>query len=241
MNKEIKSSNKESKMILKIVAFVTFIIFLVLWVSHMATCDNATKYNGLGEIGDTIGGLTAPIIGLLAAYLVYISFEEQRKANISNIDLLKLQKEQFDEEKKRNQRNDWYNKHYELFNDIRLFYKNIEAEEFNYSPDLMRTVYYGSNAFKSAIGRQFDSTFFRSVIYLLITVYDLVDRLDKEKEYLDEAIFIKNQLSNLYYRIIVLDVTDYYREFKEDSEAREQVKDIIKLQYLIHQKLNEPD
>lgn len=34
-----------------------------------------------GPIGDTLGGLTAPFIGLLSAILVYMSFQEQVKAN----------------------------------------------------------------------------------------------------------------------------------------------------------------
>ncbi len=35
-----------------------------------------------GYTGDTIGGITAPIIGLFSALLVYIAFKEQVKANI---------------------------------------------------------------------------------------------------------------------------------------------------------------
>lgn len=34
-----------------------------------------------GQIGDTIGGVTAPIINLLGAWLVYVSFQQQVKAN----------------------------------------------------------------------------------------------------------------------------------------------------------------
>lgn len=34
-----------------------------------------------GQIGDTIGGLTSPIINLISALLIYFSFREQNKAN----------------------------------------------------------------------------------------------------------------------------------------------------------------
>lgn len=34
-----------------------------------------------GAIGDTIGGITSPILNLLAAILIYVSFQEQVKAN----------------------------------------------------------------------------------------------------------------------------------------------------------------
>jgi hypothetical protein len=38
-------------------------------------------FKGKGYIGDVIGGITAPIIGLLGAVLVYVAFHEQVKAN----------------------------------------------------------------------------------------------------------------------------------------------------------------
>lgn len=38
-------------------------------------------YTNTGQIGDTIGGLTAPIIGVFSALLIYFSFRAQIKAN----------------------------------------------------------------------------------------------------------------------------------------------------------------
>lgn len=37
--------------------------------------------DGIGQIGDVIGGTTAPIVGILGAILIYISFHQQVKAN----------------------------------------------------------------------------------------------------------------------------------------------------------------
>lgn len=34
-------------------------------------------YSQTGQIGDTIGGIASPIIGILGAMLVYLSFQEQ--------------------------------------------------------------------------------------------------------------------------------------------------------------------
>lgn len=39
------------------------------------------SFQDTGPIGDTIGGITAPIVGLLGAYLVYVSFKAQVEAN----------------------------------------------------------------------------------------------------------------------------------------------------------------
>ncbi|MBC3757513.1 hypothetical protein H7U19_03810 [Hyunsoonleella sp. SJ7] len=39
-----------------------------------------------GAIGDTIGGITAPIVNILGAVLIFISFQEQVKANTQQIE-----------------------------------------------------------------------------------------------------------------------------------------------------------
>lgn len=42
---------------------------------------NWLDFSETGQIGDTIGGVTAPLINLFAAYLIFISFKEQYRAN----------------------------------------------------------------------------------------------------------------------------------------------------------------
>ncbi len=56
-------------------------------ISHFV--DIFPSFRTTGEIGDTIGGITAPFIGLLAAYLVYISFKKQVEANERLMDIEK--------------------------------------------------------------------------------------------------------------------------------------------------------
>ena len=38
-------------------------------------------FTNSGQIGDTIGGITAPFFNLIAAVLIFLSFREQVKAN----------------------------------------------------------------------------------------------------------------------------------------------------------------
>ncbi|MDI5948189.1 hypothetical protein [Flavobacterium yafengii] len=52
-----------------------------------------TQFSGIisfnaesGAIGDTIGGITAPLVNILGAILIYISFQEQVKANTQQIE-----------------------------------------------------------------------------------------------------------------------------------------------------------
>lgn len=63
------------------------IIFILPFLFSMPLYDEGSvwarwfSFAGKGEIGDTIGGITAPFINGLAAVLVYIAFKEQNKAN----------------------------------------------------------------------------------------------------------------------------------------------------------------
>lgn len=51
-------------------------------------------WNKSGVLGDTIGGLASPLVNLLAAYLVYISFEEQRISNLNQGKQIQISREE---------------------------------------------------------------------------------------------------------------------------------------------------
>lgn len=57
------------------------IIFIVISPALLTQLDWGFDFTQTGQIGDTIGGITAPLVNLLAAYLVYKSFEAQIRAN----------------------------------------------------------------------------------------------------------------------------------------------------------------
>lgn len=68
---------------------LTFIIMSPL----LFTLPSLTSYydfSKTGQIGDTIGGITAPIVNFLGAVLVYISFKSQQRANIQQWKAIKL-------------------------------------------------------------------------------------------------------------------------------------------------------
>ncbi len=56
------------------------------------------SFENTGEIGDTVGGITAPFVNLLAAYLIYKSFTAQIRANQQQRDDHKEQMEQLNKE-----------------------------------------------------------------------------------------------------------------------------------------------
>lgn len=59
---------------------VVLVVLLSVFVITAFVYNDRTVLDP-NEIGDAIGGMTAPIIGLFSAFLVYIAFREQKKAN----------------------------------------------------------------------------------------------------------------------------------------------------------------
>lgn len=73
---------KENKHIYLYIGLTIAVIFIALTPYIFAKGYSGIIFNtDTGAIGDTIGGITAPFINLLAAFLVWISFREQVKAN----------------------------------------------------------------------------------------------------------------------------------------------------------------
>lgn len=65
---------EKSGLIIMLIIIITAPYLFTQWSSGI-------HFKGLGEIGDVIGGVTAPFVNLLAAYLVYKSFTAQIQAN----------------------------------------------------------------------------------------------------------------------------------------------------------------
>lgn len=62
---------------------ITLTAFAPYIFTHFSSCIYFGKPN---EIGDTIGGITSPIIGIMGAILVYLTFEQQNRAIQQPID-----------------------------------------------------------------------------------------------------------------------------------------------------------
>lgn len=64
---------------------VGLLLFSVFWIligpNLLIQKGTSYDFSESGQIGDTIGGITAPIIGLVSAILVYLSFSAQIDAN----------------------------------------------------------------------------------------------------------------------------------------------------------------
>lgn len=61
--------------------FVGIVLVILFCVPLLLTQFHIVDFTKTGNIGDTIGGITAPFLSLLGSVLVFIAFKEQIKAN----------------------------------------------------------------------------------------------------------------------------------------------------------------
>lgn len=125
------SKNNPSKSILDIPNYflipIVICIALTCAASSIFIFTRNSDYKDTGAIGDTIGGLTAPVFNLIASILVFISFKEQYKAN-------QLQKDALEQEIKRTNSNNEYNQIIDLINEIKhgidaLYFYHVNGNE----------------------------------------------------------------------------------------------------------------
>ncbi|AXY75389.1 hypothetical protein D3H65_15965 [Paraflavitalea soli] len=82
----------KSKDLLTVIIFCIGIVIIVLAPWIMVTAIKPTSFKDTGQIGDTIGGITAPIASLLGSFLIYKALQAQIAANEIIVN-------QFDEQK----------------------------------------------------------------------------------------------------------------------------------------------
>ena len=88
------------------------LIFIAMYLFTRPAIFDIWDFSSTGPIGDTIGGISAPIINLLGAFLVYISFKEQIKAN-------QIQSKALKDEKIEKNKMDLYNRHLSLLDEVK--------------------------------------------------------------------------------------------------------------------------
>lgn len=157
-----------------------FILFLFGAILTIASPRIWTPYDltNTGQIGDTIGGITAPFINLLGALLVYISFKEQNNAN-------KIQAEQ-----------NAFNLLHELFKDLKSELENITFSSKNVQEGKIYQGMKAQNVFieiltSRIINKDFKkNSFFKEYLFLMGNIEIFIDIVNestashKEKTYI---------------------------------------------------------
>ncbi len=136
-----KDKNKALHLLLLIVGII-LLLFSSTFIFTMPSLFSGFDFRETGQIGDTIGGITAPIINLIGAILVYLSFRVQNKANEIQYEL--LNKEIENQNRDRN-----FQVSIELFNEIKSDYKNLNIES-TQKPD---HIFHGQSALNVYVNR----------------------------------------------------------------------------------------
>lgn len=99
-SKYIEKSNRLLKVINKWAMFtILFGIIGVIISPYFFTLPGKIDFTKTGDIGSTIGGITAPIVGILSVLLIFISFYAQFHANQLQFRALLDEKEEIEKEK----------------------------------------------------------------------------------------------------------------------------------------------
>jgi len=217
---------KSTPKIILIVGIIFAVISPVLFtmLSHFECFD----FTNTGQIGDTIGGLTSPIINLISAIIIYYSFNEQLKANQIQVSALNDEKIRLNNEKEYNyisillieleKRID----NFEYYDEFRP--KTIEAQiSLNKGVVVnQRTLYRGVNALTFFVKYAQDrwGMFFRKP-----NDYDLM-----EIPYFPEFYFIINEVKYI--------ITEIQSTKHLDTESKEKL--LSRTKFLFKCKLNTP-
>ena len=103
--------------------FFTGILLMILFPILFTRNSGLLDFSESGQIGDTIGGITAPIIGLIGAVLVFLSFREQWLAN-------QYQMKTITETKEEQLKSERIILVWNLYNEIKNDIKNSQIEEY---------------------------------------------------------------------------------------------------------------
>lgn len=175
------------------------LIFLTPLTFTSYSYFSKANFTQTGQIGDTIGGITAPFINLLGAILVYLSFKEQFKAN--QIQLLLIQKQQLEleEEKVRTAQQ------MELQR-LESIYMEIKNEIGDLRYPIGTSVYDGIEAVDVYVKYTIEGTHFPSFVNIhnsFVFIFDQMtyyfSTLNKSRLEKEDKIFLSRRMQLLYY------------------------------------------
>jgi hypothetical protein len=208
--------------------FVSFAPFLFTQFS----LGSAFDFSGTGQIGDTIGGITAPFINLIAVLLIYFSFRQQLLSNEIQIGLINNEKE----ERKKNKELELINLAYD---DLKTYVDNFQYVFERTSIKDMKTieeVYKGEDAIyhlikvlkqhKGHVGFRNQRNAISSLISILQLTDGIIDKLGYSRFKRHEKLFLVNQI-NTFFQIKIFNHVDALYDMKELEDEAKKLLDAI--------------
>lgn len=164
----------------RLILILGLIILIVPPILVRPALFDIFNFSDKGEIGDTIGGLTAPFINAIGAILVFIAFKEQVKAN----DLIKEQQYFQHIQEQIHRLEDDFLDLPTVINGIQRDLVASTQSLHNYDIDSAKQTSYG-----------IEGALLNKAIYsttLFIQTADLIDKMENNKE------FMQKKLKTLY-------------------------------------------
>lgn len=225
------------------------LVFLSLYLFTRPALFTSLDFTNTGPIGDTIGGITAPIINIVGALLVYVSFQAQLEAN-------KIQTKALSEEKLRNKVDGIYQKHLVQFEEIKGTLRNLEfIVEFwaDYLPNNTISkeptiVFKGLNALneytnrivstrkkESTYSRQNYQTFsmFLNYQFMLRSLYELIISIELKIDDKSDKEHLLNNIKTFYNTFLKVFGDRIIFYFGEENQ---EVEEIIRLRDFMNKK-----
>lgn len=182
------------------------------------------SFDKTGQIGDTIGGITSPFVGLIAALLVYKSFNAQMKAN----EILSAETQ--------------YNYTRNLMNDVlELFESNSANNHLNRSKRFILACYTGSQNFTDRDFKSFQNSITKTdellniLIFLISEIKRQLDLHQRSFYYYKIKLLIDElkmyDLSNI--ERINVDIFEKYPDNNESIKSLITIKDKVKAIYFV--------
>lgn len=205
------------------------LIFLLLGIVFLSVVLLRSLIGGFdftttGQIGDTIGGILSPLMSLIGALLVYVSFREQLEANKIQREALAIEVERSKSDREldlimyfnaqiRQQYNDLTYTSMERGRDDETYTANDALEQFN--ADLIN------------VADTLDTAFSKEYIYFLNCIDILVDKIRSSKIDSADRKFIFASLRIFYLTIIsetyigTCEIINSRQGLKEDSRGQQ--------------------
>jgi hypothetical protein len=232
LHKKTEKIKRQSRLAyIFLVIGLLFVIFAPYLFTQLST-NRVFDFSNTGQIGDTIGGITAPFINLIAVLLIYFSFRQQLLSNEMQIGLINNEKE----ERKKTKELELINLAY---NDLKTYVDNFQYVFEKTSIKDMKTleeVYKGEDAIyhlikvlkqhKGHVGFRNQRNAISSLIAILHLVNGIIDKLGYSRFKRHEKLFLVNQI-NTFFQIKIFNHVNALYDMKEPEHETKQLLDAI--------------
>lgn len=174
--KEEKKKNfiQNNKTLILFIIGVILLLFFLVFLFTRESISYIFDFTETGQIGDTIAGITSPIIGLFGAVLVYVSFKEQVEANRAQREALSIEIQIRKDESNANLV-------ITMFDQLREEYNSIKFDDGSKEYKGRQAIDAFSKIFIDRIdNKEFqNNTIIAEIMYLLSLILDLNERIKK--------------------------------------------------------------